>query len=143
MATPVSDTLAILRELNRDKASRRKTASDQLMQMTKMSNERDIKLMSTKITIADRNRAASQAKYDKNQIELDTLNDSISLTLGESEKINNEIFTTQGSIDAADDIKGVLSLMTEENAVLKKNIASQEQAIRLGTEKYAHYTELS
>tara|TARA_R110002020_G_scaffold130237_1_gene291423 strand:+ start:6295 stop:8898 length:2604 start_codon:yes stop_codon:yes gene_type:complete len=138
----VSDALAILKELNKDKASRRKTASNQLMQMTKLSNEKDIKLMSTKITYADRKRTALQDKYDKSQLELDTLNESLSLTLGDKERITNKIDVTTGSIDAANDIKSVLSLIQEENSVLRKNISSQNEAITLGKQKLGHYNAL-
>jgi len=143
MATPVSDTLGLLRELNKNRASRRKTSSDQLMQMTKMSNEKDIKLMSTKIALADRKRTAAQANFDANKIELDNFNESISLVMGEKEMISNPLEMTTGSVDAAKDIKSVLALMTDESRILGKNISGQDNAIMLAKQKYGQYVGLS
>ena len=143
MATPISDTLALLKEFNKGKADRRKTASDQLMKMTKMNNDRDIKLMSTKITIADRERTASLSKFNENEKLIKTLNDGISLTMGATEMINNPLDKTSGSIDAVNDIKGLVSYMSKDRDTIGRNVASQESTISTLKEKLGHYNSLS
>ncbi len=139
MATPLTNTIQLLKENRLARRERRKADTDVILALAKLDTEKEIRFLSTKIEYMDRDKRARDKRLTSKKEKLDELNMGIDYRIGKTETLN-PIDRTTGSVTASENIYDLVKSLDKS---ITKDIEYEkdvDETIKMATIKLKELT---